>query len=1022
MALKSDGTVWAWGYNNEGEIGDGAGGQRNTPYQSAIAGVVSIAAGSYHVRALGSDGTVSAWGYNGYGQLGDGTTASRSWPVVVTGLYGIAALAEGDNFGFVMRNDGAIYALGYNANGALGNGTTTTAANTTPVQVYLGAAQMTLVSSANPAALASSVTFTATVGGTAPTGTVTFRDGATVLATVPVAAGSAAYTTNALTEGVHRIAAEYSGDGTNNPEGSGVLIQTVGAFGLALKVAAGPTANHALAVRADGTLLSWGRNAYGQLGDGTTTNRSKAVRVEGLSGVAAAAAAAERASIALMGDGTVWAWGDLVGAGSAILVPAEVAGLSNVTAVAAGQFHALALKPDGTVWAWGQNANGQLGDGTTTAQAVPVQVSGLSGVVAIAAGLDSSYALKGDGTVWAWGYNGYGNLGNNSTTQALVPVQVTDTAGTGFLTGVSAIAAGRYFAMALKTDGTVWVWAYNTDGQTGDGTSGHRYTPNQSAITGVVAIAAGSYHVRALKSDGTVWAWGWNSDGQLGDGTTSTRFWPVVVTGLSGITAIAEGDSFGFLTRNDGAVYALGYNGEGQLGNGATTAATPPSPTQSYLNTSSVALASSANPAVQGTSVTFTATVTGVSATGWVTFKDGATALATVPLAGGVASLTTNALAIGLHTIAADYSGDTANNPAGDVIVQGIGLGPSLGDALDNLALTFLHGGGTGWFSTTAVSYFGGDAAQSAAITHNESTFLTTTVTGPGTLRFYWKVSSESGYDFLRVFVDGVDQGGAISGNVDWTQRTVPVPAGAHTVVWQYSKDGTVNSGSDAGWVDRVEFILPGTTFTPGLASGFNLMGNSLNTTLDVSTLFGNQDAPVAGVTENVVSIWKWNAIDGRWAFYSPALTAAGIAAYAASLNYEVLATVNPGEGYWVNAINPITLPDQNGTNFVWDGTTFAALISGFNLIATADTLTPSEFNIQVSPAPPAQGVVPTDNFTSLWVWDAGAGTWYFYSPLLEASGGLPAVKSYADSHNFLHFQDTGRTLGIGGGFWVNRP
>ncbi|MBI3041678.1 MAG: Ig-like domain repeat protein [Betaproteobacteria bacterium] len=289
-----------------------------------------------------------AWGYNGYGQLGDGTTSARYWPVVVTGLGGIAAIAEGENFAFLMRADGAIYALGYNANGALGNGTTNTSSNPLPLQVYLSASSMLLASSANPATTGASVTLTATLTGTSPTGTVTFRDGSTTLATVPVTAGTASYTTNTLTEGVHRIAAEYSGDGTNNPEGSGVLIQTVGAFGLALKVAAGPTANHALAVRADGTLLAWGANGYGQLGDGTTTSRSKAVRVDGISGVIAAAAA-ERASIALMGDGTVWAWGDLVGDGTVRPVPAQVANLTGVTAIAAGQYHALALKSDGTV-------------------------------------------------------------------------------------------------------------------------------------------------------------------------------------------------------------------------------------------------------------------------------------------------------------------------------------------------------------------------------------------------------------------------------------------------------------------------------------------------------------------------------------------------------------------------------------------------------------------------------------------------------------------------------------------------
>ena len=100
-----------------------------------------------------------------------------------------------------------------------------------------------------------------------------------------------------------------------------------------------------------------------------------------------------------------------------------------------------------------------------------------------------------------------------------------------------------------------------------------------------------------------------------------------------------------------------------------------------------------------------------------------------------------------------------------------------------------------------------------------------------------------------------------------------------------------------------------------------------------------------------------------------------------------------------MNAINPITLPAQSGTSFTWSSGNFAALPSGFNLISTADSATPSQFNTNVSVTPPSPGTVPTNNFVSLWAWDAVQGKWYFYSPLLESSGGLPAVKAYADSH-----------------------
>jgi YVTN family beta-propeller protein len=237
-----------------------------------------------------------------------------------------------------------------------------------------------------------------------------------------------------------------------------------------------------------------------------------------------------------------------------------------------------------------------------------------------------------------------------------------------------------------------------------------------------------------------------------------------------------------------------------------------------------------------------------------------------------------------------------------------------------------------------------------------------------------------------------------------------------------------VSACDAAGNCSAPSASAPATTLAPGqylfaptLEAGFNLIANSLNITLDVVMLFGNQDSPTA-VTSNIVSIWKWNAADVRWAFNSPQLTVADNAAYAAAHNYEILSVINPGEGYWVNSIVPLTLPTQSGSGFNWNGINFAALPSGFNLITNADGYTPSQFNNQVSEPPPAQGAVPTTNFVSLWTWDALAGTWYFYSPLLESSGGLVAVKTYADSHFYRHFQDYGKIIGVGTGFWVNRP
>jgi hypothetical protein len=256
-----------------------------------------------------------------------------------------------------------------------------------------------------------------------------------------------------------------------------------------------------------------------------------------------------------------------------------------------------------------------------------------------------------------------------------------------------------------------------------------------------------------------------------------------------------------------------------------------------------------------------------------------------------------------------------------------------------------------------------------------------------------------------------------LAGNTATTHTRAGAATGTYyLVVTAISADGESAESAE------VSVTVSGTTFTANLETGFNLIGNSLDLTINVPATFGSPEAPVAGVTENVVTVWKWNAADGRWAFHSPQLTVAANAAYAAGKGYDVLTAIGAGEGYWVNSISQIALPAQTGAEFNWDPAAFGNLSPGFNLIAHTSERTPSEFNSDISATPPAPGTIPTDNFLSLWMWDAAAAKWYFYSPLLESTGGLQAVKDYADSHFYLHFQDYSRKIGLGAGFWVNRP
>jgi alpha-tubulin suppressor-like RCC1 family protein len=366
------------------------------------------------------------------------------------------------------------------------------------------------------------------------------------------------------------------GNGTNT--NSNVPVQVSGLTGVTAIAGGG---YHSLALKSDGTVWAWGDNADGQLGNGTLFNINVVpVPVSGLTEITAIAGGGHH-SLALNNDGTVWAWGSNDsgqlgnGTNTDSNVPVQVSGLTGITAIAAGWDHSLALKNGGTVWAWGHNGDGELGDGTNYWSNVPVQVSGLTGITKIAGGHWHSLALKNDGTVWAWGYNNYGQLGNGTNTNSNLPVQVSG------LTGVTAIAGCVSYSLALKDDGTVWAWGYNADGELGNGTNTDSYVPVQvvtsvggPALTGITAIAGGYAHSLALKSDGTVWAWGYNWNGQLGNGTNTDSYVPVqVVTSfggpaLTGVTAIAGGYHHCLALKSEGTVWAWGYNGDGELGNG----------------------------------------------------------------------------------------------------------------------------------------------------------------------------------------------------------------------------------------------------------------------------------------------------------------------------------------------------------------------------------------------------------------------------------------------------------------------
>ena len=276
----------------------------------------------------------------------------------------------------------------------------------------------------------------------------------------------------------------------------------------------------------------WGSNGAGQLGDGSKTNRATAVRMVDAGGSpitdAKAVAAGFLHSLVLLKNGTVLATGrnlhGQLGDGFATDVDriraAPVTGLSDVVAIAAGGDLSIALRADGTVWTWGDNRLGQLGIGSTDFQRdVPMKVDGLPTITAIAAGGGFGLALATNGELWAWGYNFSGELGDGSSvTSRNVPGKVS-------IAGkVTAMSGGLQHALALRDDGTVWAWGANVLGEVGVETQPlplqQVRTPAQvSNLSGIREISAGYALSLAIDSNGDLWSWGGNLQGELGLGT-----------------------------------------------------------------------------------------------------------------------------------------------------------------------------------------------------------------------------------------------------------------------------------------------------------------------------------------------------------------------------------------------------------------------------------------------------------------------------------------------------------------------
>ena len=569
--LTADGAAYCWGGNDSGQLGIRTSGtslqdrsaDTNTP--TAVTGGItfrSLVAGAYHTCGLTSSWTTACWGLNASGQLLPHTWGNQSSPIeeaglrfsrlvagnshtcglevggaycwgahpagstpqLVGGAYSFANITSGASHACGLTASGVAYCWGNNASGQIGDGTTSSV--TAPVAVS-GSQSFSVLSAGG------SFTCGIVLGGNVSIDNQK---------TVTYCWGSNRY---------GQIGDGGPADGTASADRlTPVFIRR----NLFRSLATG--GDHACGLNTTGVAYCWGRNDKGQLGDGTTANRSTPTTVN-VSAIP-------------------------------VVVPTPTVEKAAFTSLAAGGYHTCGLTASGTAYCWGANSSGELGDGTITNRASPVAVTGGKSFTSIVAGARHTCGLTSAGAAYCWGFNAYGQIGDGTagggdaqgngshTADRLSPVAV------GGGKTFASLAAGGYNTCGLTSAGVAYCWGNNYFGQIGDGTTGtaigddsaNRLTP--TAVSGNLEFAAltvGLAHACGRTAMGKAYCWGNNLyGGQIGDGTSSSnRLSPVAVSGNHSLASLNAGYTHTCGVESGGVLWCWGRNVSGELGDGSTS-------------------------------------------------------------------------------------------------------------------------------------------------------------------------------------------------------------------------------------------------------------------------------------------------------------------------------------------------------------------------------------------------------------------------------------------------------------------
>lgn len=550
-AMMNDGSVYCWGYNYWGQLGQGHTNELAVPsIVPALTGVVDLVAGYGHTCALISGGTVKCWGRNLEGQLGQGNTTSLSSPTLISGLVNVSAISTSTTayHTCAVISDGSAKCWGYNSSGQLGNGGTTNV--TSP----------TLVTSAN-----------------------------NIVSVVVLNASSCFLAQDGSVKCVGLGTSGQLGDGNGTSNVNLVTVLGLDGSSSSNKASSIYGASSTMcATKTDGNYLCWGGNSYSMLGDGTGTNRNSPVSVNYGGSVRTMSIGALHKLVVLT-DGTLKVSGGnrsgQLGLNfstiATVNIATTVSTYTNVVSAVAGTEHSCIVFQNGTVKCFGANSNFQLGGGVRSGSLVPVQATQFSDISSVSVDSYSMCVLKTNGTGQCVGWNQANQLGSGSANSSTSPVNVSSLSN-----AVSISSGGNIHSCAVLSTGGLSCWGYNSSGQLGDGTTTSRNlaTPVNFGASppSVVKVATGNAHTCSVMSDFTVRCWGSGGSGQLGNGGTSNSSSPVIVSGIDASSDdkkaidIAAGYAHNCATMLSGSVKCWGAGSSGQLGNGSSNTQTTP--------------------------------------------------------------------------------------------------------------------------------------------------------------------------------------------------------------------------------------------------------------------------------------------------------------------------------------------------------------------------------------------------------------------------------------------------------------